>query len=317
MAVPCELVAEPVPHKVQTYVIKAASGVEPDVLGTWARGQAVLGAGAWALVEVRGASPPGTFIVITMGRSCFFESRVARIKEGIQQLPTHPTVEWVRPLTRRFQRYFGWGDVCASVADVRRACEKGDKEQLMAIMPQVASAIEHAHFELLPALFDALRAAPPQLQDCDHEFFLEGPFRRVLRPCARGEPGGAPGSRAHMQPRTRCQRCKLVLCGRCAADSGEEQRQNQELRAALHEARQVPAPTYWQHPERPLPFYVIDQIKVPDAEKLQWLKEELGADADLPTFSAKSHQPSGRRWFREFPLPSSLLPLRGGVYPSP
>ena len=31
----------------------------------------------------------------------------------------------------------------------------------------------------------------------------------------------------------------------------------------------------------------------------------------------QSHQPSGRRWFREFPLPSSLLPLRGGVYPSP
>ena len=31
----------------------------------------------------------------------------------------------------------------------------------------------------------------------------------------------------------------------------------------------------------------------------------------------ESHQPSGRRWFIEFPLPSSLLPLRGGVYPSP
>ena len=124
MAVPCELVTEPVPHKVQTYVIKAGPDVEPDVLRTWAQGQAVLGAGAWALAEVRGASPPDTFLVITMGESCFFESRVARIKEGIKQLPTHPTVEWVRPLTRRFQRHFSWGDVCASVADVRQACRR-------------------------------------------------------------------------------------------------------------------------------------------------------------------------------------------------
>ena len=32
---------------------------------------------------------------------------------------------------------------------------------------------------------------------------------------------------------------------------------------------------------------------------------------------AKSHQPSGRRWSRELPLPTPHLPLRGRVYPSP
>ena len=311
MAVPCELVTDPVPHKVQTYVIKAGSDVEPEVLRTWAHSQAVLGAGAWALAEIRGTSPPGTFLVITVGESCFFESRAARIKGGggIKQLPAHPAVEWVRPLTRRFQRYFGSGDVCATVADVRQACEKDDKAELKAIMPQAAAVIDRAGCEILAPLFTALHGAMPQLADCEHEFFQEAPFQRVLGPCARGEPGGAPGSRTHVQPYTRCKRCKLVLCGRCAADSDEEQRQNQELRAALHEARQVPAPTYWQHPERPPPFYVVDQHKVPYAEKLQWLKQELGADADLPTFSAKFVELFGERLHGRTPQKRARLAL--------
>ena len=52
----------------------------------------------------------------------------------------------------------------------------------------------------------------------------------------------------------------------------------------------------------------------------EWGREDMGARLRVPALGnscTKSHQPSGRRWLKELPLPSSLLPLRGGVYPSP
>ena len=286
MAAPCQLVEDPKSQFVQTYVVKAAEDVASPVLGTWATSQGVLGAGAWSVVEVGDQACRELYLVVTFRNAHRFKPRVDYIKESLLQLPTHPTVEWVRPLTRRLQRRFGWGDVCASEADVRQACEKGDVEELKALMPQAAIVIEEADYALLPGLFAALRGEVPQLEDCEHEFFQEAPFERVLGPCARGVPGGAPDSRTHVQPYTQCKKCKLVLCGRCAADSDEAQGDRRALQTLVQEARRAPAPTYWQHPERPLPFYVIDQKKVPDAEKLAWLKQELGADADLPRFAA-------------------------------
>jgi len=41
-----------------------------------------------------------------------------------------------------------------------------------------------------------------------------------------------------------------------------------------------------QHPTRPLEFYVTDKNMQED-DKLEWMKQELGNDADLPTFAAK------------------------------
>jgi hypothetical protein len=286
MAAPCQLVDDPKSQFVQTYVVKVGEDVASPVLGTWAASQGVLGAGAWSVVEVEEQVRRELYLVVTFRNAHRFKPRVDYIKESLLQLPTHPTVEWVRPLTRRLQRRFGWGDVCASEADVRQACKKGDVDELKALMPQAATVIEKADYAVLPTLFAALHGDVPQLEDCEHEFFQEGsPFQKVMGPCARGVPGGAPDSRTHVQPYTRCKKCKLVLCGRCAADSDEAQGHHQELQALLQEARRAPAPTYWQHPERPLPFYVIDQQKVADAEKLAWLTQELGADADLPSFA--------------------------------
>ena len=55
-------------------------------------------------------------------------------------------VEWVRPLTRRLQRLFGWGDVAADRAAVERASEAGDRMELLAIMPCAADVIERGEF---------------------------------------------------------------------------------------------------------------------------------------------------------------------------
>ena len=111
MAVPCQLIEDPKPQLVQTYVIKAAEDVASAVLRTWATSQGVLGAGAWSVVEVGDAARRKLYLVVTFHDARRFTYRVIFIKESLLQLPTHPTVEWVRPLTRRLQRYFGWGDL--------------------------------------------------------------------------------------------------------------------------------------------------------------------------------------------------------------
>ena len=41
----------------------------------------------------------------------------------------------------------------------------------------------------------------------------------------------------------------------------------------------------WQHPQRPLPFYVLDGQKLADTEKLAWIdRQEVEEDADIETF---------------------------------
>ena len=40
----------------------------------------------------------------------------------------------------------------------------------------------------------------------------------------------------------------------------------------------------WQHPQRPLPFYVLDGQKLADKEKLAWIHQELEEDAGIETF---------------------------------
>ena len=40
----------------------------------------------------------------------------------------------------------------------------------------------------------------------------------------------------------------------------------------------------WQHPQRPLPFYVLDGQKLADTEKLAWVCQELEENAEIETF---------------------------------
>jgi len=41
-----------------------------------------------------------------------------------------------------------------------------------------------------------------------------------------------------------------------------------------------------QHPVTPLPFFVVDQVKPSDQEKVTWIRQELGSGATLPDFCA-------------------------------
>eukprot|EP00973_Karenia_brevis_P069928 9723895-Karenia_brevis.AAC.1 len=73
MAVPCKLHTQVKKHFVQTYVIKFARDASPAAVETWAQGQGIHGAGAYALVRI-----PVTeelYLVLTLGEAYTFKER--------------------------------------------------------------------------------------------------------------------------------------------------------------------------------------------------------------------------------------------------
>ena len=155
---PCEL-AVVGPNYASTFVAKVSDGAALPALGA---SELVRGAGAFACVTLT-----GSFYFVTVLEERSIPNYVHKLTRQIQKLPGNPQVEWVRPLTRRLQRLFGWGDVASTRADVMRAAKAGDEEELKALLPQAATMIDAGEVDQLPALHDALRAAPA-LEDCKH-----------------------------------------------------------------------------------------------------------------------------------------------------
>ena len=70
--------------------------------------------------------------------------------------------------------------------------------------------------------------------------------------------------------------------------------------------------TYWSlHPTRPLAFSVIDQRNVPEDEKLAWMRQELGDNAELPDFAEKFVDLFGHKVHGTVPQKRACLRLYG------
>ena len=292
----CAAVVRPGRH-VQTIVAKV-DGVSKATLTAFATATVVSGESAVAFVDTGAASPdPGLFLLVTFERPWTELSCVGKLKSMLLRLPgegqSAPDVLYVRPLTRRLQRLFHWGDAHAKRADVEKACKAEDVDELLAILPQARRVIERENpveLALIPQLHDALQS-PPALEDCQHEFFQE----HHLAPTVRGPcPLAACSHKSHATPLTRCLKCKTLRCHPCARKLGEQQEEREDILDLYRECQKPPPPAFgapevvWlQHPTRPLPFYVLDWHKVPANEKLLWLRQELGKEVDLCDFAQK------------------------------
>ena len=82
----------------------------------------------------------------------------------------------------------------------------------------------------------------------------------------------------------------MALKGKEFDTEGVIEAQAAASKAAATEAEHVGPQTLtnvWQHPQRPLPFYVLDGQKLEVEEKLAWIHQELEEDADIETFCIK------------------------------
>ena len=343
---PCELSTDGRPQVAQTYVVKMITlGDEPGLVNIWVKGRLADGAGACACVFLPTAGVD--FIVVTEAAAHRVEGRVRALKTGIEQLPGNPGVEWVRPLTRPLQRLFGWGDVLSTKEAVVHACKAGDPTELKALLPQARALIDRGDFEHLPMLHDVLREGMPALADCKHVFYEE-PSRFVVLPgpCSRNHIHPAPftkcvgcglvcchrcadveleeqrarrdeqraahdvlGHQWSQEPRKRaeCTACNAMPAFECSCGA-------QRCKRCLKPPPEDPLAPVWQwheHPTRPQPFRVIDVQKMPEADKLEWIKQELQCDVPLEDFAAKFVELFGGKLSGTVPQKNSCLKLYG------
>ena len=75
-------------------------------------------AGAFAVVQ---CDNDQTYGVLTLAKPIRDRYGERHIKDGLSKL--NATAEWVRPLNRRLQRLFLWGDVAAKKEATEQACQ--------------------------------------------------------------------------------------------------------------------------------------------------------------------------------------------------
>lgn len=302
---PCVLVPLPTPNTVQTIVVKV-SGIDRGLLYTFGEGQILSGAGSFGIVQL--GTESCLYLVLTDDVPHKLVHRANGLKMAFSKLPGAAQLCWARAFTPRLQRLFGWGDAAATRAAVEEASKREDKSELLALIPGSAGLIERGDDVDFPRLFDALLQPMVAIQDCQHTFEVVGDPRTaaahagprrgyVPDQCANGKPtyGEKP---SHTGPWLRCGACNMALCLKCARALEEEQEERKDLDKAVQEVRSFkPAPeldefrtlSVWlQHPERPLPFFVINPKNLSEEERLAWVKQELGkAEVDLEDFARK------------------------------
>ena len=107
---PCTLCTETKPQYAQTFVVNT-TGLPAGLLTDWGAARVVQGDGAFARVLLLNED---SFLIITLARAAKIDPAARAISTGIAGLPGAPKVTWVRPLTRRLQLLFGWGDVAGT-----------------------------------------------------------------------------------------------------------------------------------------------------------------------------------------------------------
>ena len=118
MAPPCVLQAKQ-KNMTQTVVAKIIDDPR-NVLSMHCQTWVWDGGGADAHVEIAAGEHQGHYIVLTHKKLCEEHGIARRLQTQLQERPGSPQAVWVRPLTRRLQRLFHWGDVLATQNDVAR-----------------------------------------------------------------------------------------------------------------------------------------------------------------------------------------------------
>ena len=215
----------------------------------------------------------GLYVVITTKEEVDLASFARNLKKTIEVTSASTKVDWVRPLSVRFQRLFGWGDVTASKTDIDEACKNDDKDELKVIVPGCAPLLDldpDSYLPVMPQLAEALRG---ELLPAPHSALL----RAVHEVQESHDWEHAKKAECTICDDTICDEIPAYVCA-CGAQRCERHRAKKV---------EVDAPDYtWsQRDDSAAPFYVVDLKKISSVEKLEWIRQELGCAADLVDFA--------------------------------
>ena len=307
---------EPSNGELRTFVAKLSpntGGMRDDLESTLKlTGQSDLIAGlivGFAIVMHR----EDAYMVHTLARPAQLGNHAPIFKKKlIASLSHHGNVEamaevsWIRPLNRHLQRLFGWGDICAAdvAAEVEKAVANKDFHRIRMIVPQFAKYSVERMDEircLLSRITNGLLNPAPAILDCSHNWIAHS------GPC-----GSRPCPASRNQTWNQCTECSMVRCGLCVSLLKSNTALDECVKEHVEKLKVTPTCTWMGRP-----FFVIDSMKMSDAEKLEWLREEFEPECgevdidDLPAFAKlcieffhaateKSQKPIIFRLFSEF-----------------
>ena len=194
------------------------------------------------------------------------------------------TIEWVRPLNRHLQRLFGWGDINVAdvAAEVKLAAEDEDFGRIRKLVPEFTKYTDDEMMDtihLLPHIVSRLLNPTAAILDCDHQWIEHcGPCQSD--PCLS----------RHAKTWNKCSVCSKVRCGFCVSVLKSRAAEDDDVKEHV-EALNGEIPFLHQlHPQLGRPFSVVDSAKMPNAEKMEWIRAEFEPASseitldDLPEF---------------------------------
>ena len=135
MAVPCKLFETNTLQAVQTLVCQMPADANMEHAEAFLKGEAIYGR-VFAYALRGGEYDDAAYMIMTLPKPIRFEQARCSLLKRLSTFACGVIhVEKITPLTRRLQRHFGWGDVRATPESARAAWEKGDTDELAAIIP--------------------------------------------------------------------------------------------------------------------------------------------------------------------------------------
>ena len=280
------------PYFAQTFVakVRAARGAVEWISVMTSTGH---GAGAVAVVNLETDEPDLLYIVITR-QAVRLKDYALSLTSKLEHLSAK--VEWVRPFDRRLQRLFGWGDVWASRETLDKACETEDKATLLKACPKLWTSIEIGDIHDFAKNVAYAVKAPTQEALMDHRS-VAAPTRRIEHELKNSHVFGEPSRKLEC---SLCDGLPAALC-ECGAQ-----------RCCECMARRPLAPhnvAWKQSSVSPEPFYVQELIKMRNEQKIEWLRDELPADASLEDFAQIYKQLFGHIMKNDWPMRLHCLEL--------
>jgi hypothetical protein len=210
------------------------------------------------------------YMVLTPVKVSTFQNYQKHLQRKLEAPPIEAAIEWVRPLDRRLQRLFDWGDCWMEHDSIAQAVAANDTSELALCFPSMRYSIDIGHTEHLPSLAAGqpglLALTDSTTEEYRQKLYLEHELNGTH---SFGEPG----------KNWECTVCDRMPAAKCVCGAQRCSRHNKPV-----EPRHKVAWT--QRQVGGAPFYVQDPKWMRKEIQVEWIRDELDDNSSLEDFAA-------------------------------
>jgi hypothetical protein len=260
-------------ESIRTVVAKVEA--QSAAIGSWLSASVEAGrdAQAAAFVQLERDTDTNVFyVVLTLAKTTMVQ-HTNRLRKKFEAWPMSAKVYWIRPLDRRLQRLFEWGDVWIARETVEKAVEREDKYELLRYFPALESSIWRGDLSHLPLMLEDGSRPLLQIEDDPMSQSDRLGLMRLQHECSSSHVFGEPSMNWE------CTVCNNMGAARCACGA-QRCRCHQNITIAPRHR------TIWkQSTWSPGPFFVQDPKWMRNELKVEFIRDELGDGESLEEFA--------------------------------